>query len=117
MEKSILHPGNGVNFPIKGNYIKLSMQLFDNNHKILFDSNDTLNKFCEIRYKTNESNMFIELENLIGEMSLFEKCSLTLTSDAINENTPLNLRNLLEKFGKIVINVEIVNISNSPSFY
>jgi hypothetical protein len=61
--------------------------------------------------------MFIELENLIGEMSLFEKCSLTLTSDAINENTPLNLRNLLEKFGKIVINVEIVNISNSPSFY
>jgi len=117
MEKNILHPGNGVNFPIKGNYIKLSLQLFDNDENILFDSNNTLNKFCEIRYKTNESNMFEELENLIGEMSLFEKCSLILTSDVINDNTPLNLRNLLEKYGKIHINVEIVNISNSPSFY
>jgi len=117
MEKNILHPGNGVNFPVKGNYIKLSMQLFDNNNNILFDSNDTLNKFCEIRYKTKESNMFYELESLISEMSLFEKCSLVLTSDHLNENTPLNLRNLLEKYGKIVINVEIVNISNSPSFY
>jgi hypothetical protein len=116
MSSSILHPGNGINYPQKGDYVKINLQMLDSNGNILFDSTLTRKKFCEIRYLTNESNMFPQLEELIGGMSLFQKCSLELTKDNFDNTIPsTNMSQLLDEYNKIIILVEIVNISKSPT--
>ena len=116
MTSSILHPGNGINYPKKGDYVKINLQMKDPNGNILFDSTLTRKKFCEIRYLTNESNMFPQLEELIGGMSLFQKCSLELTKDNFDNSIPsTNMIQLLNDYNKITILVEIVNISKSPT--
>ncbi len=116
MTSSILHPGNGINYPKKGDYVKINLQMKDPNENILFDSTSTRKKFCEIRYLTNESNMFPQLEELIGGMSLFQKCSLELTKDNFDNTIPsTNMNQLLDEYNKITILVEIVNISKSPT--
>jgi hypothetical protein len=116
MSSSILHPGNGINYPQKGDYVKINLQMLDSNGNILFDSTLTRKKFCEIRYLTNESNMFPQLEELIGGMSLFQKCSLELTKDNFDNSIPsTNMIQLLNDYNKITILVEIVNISKSPT--
>ena len=114
MSSSILHPGNGINYPQKGDYVKINLQMLDSNGNILFDS--TLTRKKEIRYLTNESNMFPQLEELIGGMSLFQKCSLELTKDNFDNSIPsTNMIQLLNDYNKITILVEIVNISKSPT--
>ena len=116
MSSSILHPGNGINYPQKGDYVKINLQMLDSNGNILFDSTLTRKKFCEIRYLTNESNMFTQLEELIGGMSLFQKWSLELTKDNFDNSIPsTNMIQLLNDYNKITILVEIVNISKSPT--
>ena len=116
MTSSILHPGNGINYPKKGDYVKINLQMKDPNDNILFDSTSTRKKFCEIRYLTNESNMFPQLEREIGDMSLFEKRSIELTKENYDNSIPSsNMLNLLNVYEKIIIFVEIVNISKSPT--
>ena len=116
MSSSILHPGNGINYPKKGDYVKINLQMKDSKDNILFDSTLSKRKFCEIRYLTNESNMFPQLEELIGGMSLFQKCSLELTKDNFDNSIPsTNMIQLLNDYNKITILVEIVNISKSPT--
>ena len=56
MTSCILHPGNGINYPKKGDYVKINLQMKDPNENILFD--------CEIRYFTNESNMFSSIRRI-----------------------------------------------------
>lgn len=116
MSSSILHPGNGINYPKKGDYVKINLQMKDSNDNIIFDSTLSRRKFCEIRYLTNESNMFPQLEREIGDMSLFEKRSIELTKENYDNSIPSsNMLNLLNENGKIIIFVEIVNISKSPT--
>ena len=116
MSSSILHPGNGINYPKKGDYVKINLQMKDSNDNIIFDSTLSRRKFCEIRYLTNESNMFPQLEREIGDMSLFEKRSIELTKENYDNSIPSsNMLNLLNDSGKIIIFVEIVNISKSPT--
>ena len=116
MSSSILHPVNGINYPKKGDYVKINLQMKDSNDNIIFDSTLSRRKFCEIRYLTNESNMFPQLEREIGDMSLFEKRSIELTKENYDNSIPSsNMLNLLNENGKIIIFVEIVNISKSPT--
>ena len=116
MSTNILHPGNGINYPQKGDYVKINLQMKDSNDNIIFDSTLSRRKFCEIRYLTNESNMFPQLEREIGDMSLFEKRSIELTKENYDNSIPSsNMLNLLNENGKIIIFVEIVNISKSPT--
>jgi hypothetical protein len=82
MIKNILHPGNGIDFPKKGDYVKINLMICTPDRISLFDSNK-LNGI-EIRFNCKESNILTELEDLIGEMSLFEKCSLNLPEEYKN---------------------------------
>ena len=107
----------GINYPKKGDYVKINLQMKDSkNDNIIFDSTLSRRKFCEIRYLTNESNMFPQLEKEIGDMSLFEKRSIELTKENYDNSIPSsNMLNLLNVYEKIIIFVEIVNISKSPT--
>ena len=58
MSSSILHPGNGINYNKKGDYVKINLQMKDSNDNIIFDSTLSRRIFCEIRYLTNENNNF-----------------------------------------------------------
>ena len=114
MEKVILHPGNGINIPVKGDYVKLNLKLTDANGKTLFDSSQSQKKYADVRYKTTEANMFDQLEELIGEMSLFEKCSLEIDKSYLPNITSKQIKMLLEQYQKIIFYVEIVDISKTP---
>ena len=52
MEKLIIHPGNRLNIPQEGDYVKLNLQLTDGSGEMLFDSALSDKKFAEIRFKT-----------------------------------------------------------------
>lgn len=97
MIKTILHPGNGINFPLKGEYVKIHLLIMDNNKQIIFDSK-LYPREMEIRYMSEESNLNEEIEELIGEMSLYERCCLEKTSE------------------KIIYEIEIFGISTIPNF-
>ena len=49
MEKIILHPGNGIDMPVKGDYVKINLKLKDDMGRTLFDSEKTNKKFVDIR--------------------------------------------------------------------
>ena len=38
MTKIIVHPGNGVDFPKNGDYVKLNLAVYDSDRNLLFDS-------------------------------------------------------------------------------
>ena len=114
MEKVILHPGNGINIPVKGDYVKLNLKLTEANGRTLFDSSQSQKKYVDVRYKTTEANMFDQLEELIGEMSLFEKCSLEIDKSYLPNITSKQIKMLLEQYQKIIFYVEIVDISKTP---
>jgi hypothetical protein len=114
MEKFVIHPGNGLNMPQEGDYVKLNLQLMDGNGDVLFDSALSDKKFAEIRFKTKESNMFQQLEELIGEMSLFEKTSFELDRTCIPSVNSKQIKMLLEQYGKIIFNIEILDINKTP---
>ena len=98
MEKLIIHPGNRLNIPQEGDYVKLNLQLTDGSGEMLFDSALSDKKFAEIRFKTKESNMFQQLEELIGEMSLFEKTSFELDTYVRYECVTDRVLAILTKF-------------------
>lgn len=116
MEKSILHPGNGINFPNKGDYIKMNFEVKDDKGNVILNSEHTKKKFLEIRYKCTESNLFDGFEDLIGEMSLFEKCSLEVDNTKIGQINSKEIDNLLTKHNKIIFIIEIINISKTTHF-
>ena len=58
--------------------------------------------------------MFEQLEELIGEMCLFEKCSLEVDRGYQANITCKQIKMLLEQFQKIIFYVEIVDISKTP---
>ena len=151
---NIIHPGNGVDFPKSGDYVKINLVIKTGNHNndhennILFSSKETSNKFLEIRFYeevedipnqilgsgkhlqniTNNigssSGIISILENLIKQMSLFEKCSLELDIESKSETDKLNIKkiqrdsfnleNLLRQYKKLIFEVEIVDISKFP---
>lgn len=117
MIKNILHPGNGIDFPKKGDYIKFNLEVFDKDGKEVFNSANT--KGLEVRFNSNESFLMKELEDLIGEMSLFEKCSLEIDGSKVKaDHKGLNesIYELLQTKGKLIFEVEIVNISKISHF-
>ena len=52
MSSSILHPGNGINYPKKGDYVKINLQMKDSNDNIIFDSTLSRRKYKHISYKS-----------------------------------------------------------------
>ena len=56
----------------------------------------------------------MQLEELIGEMSLFEKCSLEIDKSYLPNITSKQIKMLLEQYQKIIFYVEIVDISKTP---
>jgi hypothetical protein len=109
--KTIIHPGNGLNFPTKGEYVKASLIIYDLNKKIIFDKS-----FLDIRYGCNECNVIKLLEDLLGEMSLFEKCSLEIEANSI-KNSSYYTEEFMEeinKYKKLIFEIEIIDISSFP---
>lgn len=112
MNKHIIHPGNGINFPKKGDYVKINLLIYDSNKNILFDNQKNDNKCLDIRYDCLDSNIIKELEELIGEMSLFEKCSLEINHLENKNEEYENFIELLNKHNKLIFEIEIVDISS-----
>lgn len=72
MIKSIIHPGNGVNYPNRGDYLRVNLEV-----------NSYLNNIIECLFKETiiirldyDNNIIIEIINLLKEMTLLEKCCL-----------------------------------------
>jgi hypothetical protein len=118
MNKIIIHPGNGIDFPKQGDYVKLNLIIYDTDKNKIFDSKLFSEEKCmEIRYRCPESNVLTVLEDLIGEMSLFEKCLLIV--DKSCENCLIEselIRELANKNKEIMFEVEVVDI-NENSYY
>ena len=114
MIKNILNPGNGINYPIKGEYVKFNLLMYTSNKTLLFDSTQT--KGLEIRFNSNESNLISELEDLIGEMSLFEKCSMEVELEKIKKNNECLsdiILDLLYIHKKLIFEIEILDINKN----
>jgi FKBP-type peptidyl-prolyl cis-trans isomerase 2 len=105
MNKLILNPGNGITFPKRGEYVKINLTIYDNKKTILFDTK----KIGPIDVLYGQDKHITEFEELINEMSLFEKCSFELSGTRDND-----LIGKLAAGGNIVAEVEILDISNSP---
>lgn len=117
INKVIIHPGNGVNFPQKGDYIKIFLVVCGRSGTVIFNTADLKNNFIEVRHLCPENSLIYDLENLIGEMSLFEKCSLELDVNNILEESQIEsetLKQLLNFHGKLTFEMEILNISEFP---
>jgi hypothetical protein len=105
MNKLILSPGNGITFPKKGEYIKINLTIYDGKSNILFDTK----KIGHMDILYGDDKYITEFEGLLGEMSLFEKCSFELSNT--NENRIINT---LVNNGNITAEIEILGISHYP---
>jgi hypothetical protein len=114
MNKTILHPGNGLDFPKKGEYVKVKLLIYDKDKNILFNSNYTKDKMIDIRFGCRESNILLELEELVGEMSLFERCSMEIDESLNHSGISETVLDLLKYHRKIIFEVEIIDISLFP---
>ena len=122
ISKNILQPGDGINIPQNGDYVKLDLQIYsvdiNSNKKMFFNSNNIPQMSVDIRYGTPECSLVKELEELIGEMSLFEKCSVEIKFDnKIKESgfTPYIL-DLLKTYKNLVFELQICDISKFPHY-
>jgi hypothetical protein len=113
MIKNILHPGNGIDFPRKGDYVKLNLVIFTLDRIILFDSSKLNTNGMELRFNCSQSSFITELEDLIGEMSLFEKCTLELDVQGQYEGMQDLIKELLMQYKKLIFEVEIVDINKN----
>lgn len=116
MNKIIVHPGDGINFPKIGDYIKINLMIWDANKNVMFECKDANEEICiDIRFKSQESNLLTDLEDLIGEMSLYEKCLLIV--DKTCERS-LRESELIKEFLKIskeiTFEIQIVDINKYP---
>jgi hypothetical protein len=103
MNKFILKPGNGITFPKKGDYLKCNLLIYEEKN-IIFDSK----KIGGLNLQIGIGSIINELEELLCEMSLNERCSLEIERK--------NLSFIVDKgnFSKILIEVEIIEISPFP---
>ncbi len=129
LTKNILKPGDGISFPKKGDYVKVDLGIYTKGRSVIYEGG------VVTRYLTEEACFLKEIEDLIGEMSLYEKCSLDITqiselkSGQLNKNKVVNHDLVKEglvlsplifewvkcsKSDNLNIEVEIVNISNFP---
>lgn len=112
MIKNILKPGNGIDFPSKGDFVVINLFIYTHKNIVLFDTSKTKKNGFEIRYNCKESNLIKELEELIGEMSLFEKCSLEIQYIPKSKQNVSNLiENLLSVHKNLIFEVEIIEIN------
>ena len=70
MLKAIINPGNGINYPNRGDYVRVNLDVFLNNKFNIIFSNKVI-----IRIDF-DSNIIPEIMSLLKEMTLLEKCSL-----------------------------------------
>jgi len=115
MNKIIIHPGNGIDFPKQGDYVKLNLTIYDSHKNKIFDSKlFSEEKSMEIRYRSPESNVLTLLEDLIGEMSLFEKCLLIVDKSCENcLKESEYIRGLANKTKEITFEVEVLDINKN----
>ena len=74
--KCILKPGDGLRFPKKGDYIKADLLVYTVTSKgkiVIYEG------AVVTRFRTEESSLVPELEELISEMSMFERCALEIS--------------------------------------
>lgn len=113
MSKLILKPGNGVNYPKQGYYVKIHLVIKSKTNDILYDSNRV--SILEFRIGDNYSNLIEPIADLIAEMSLFEKCSIEFSKENQNDfdryNLTDNLVDLINQHEKIFFEIEILDIS------
>jgi hypothetical protein len=114
MNKIILHPGNGLDFPKIGEYVKVKLLIYNKDKNVIFDSNLTNKKSVDIRYGCRESNILHELEDLVGEMSLFERCSMEIDESVNSSFFSDGLNDMIKIHKKLIFEVEIENISKFP---
>jgi len=111
MSKLILKPGNGINFPKYGDYVKLNILIKTKNEEILFDSKVSKNVVIRI----GNSTFLDQISGLIDEMSLFEKCSIEFNKENIAEYKECSLTeeliDLIKNKEKIFFEIEIIEIS------
>ena len=93
MLKSILSPGNGVNFPKKGEYVRFKLKICDSKNTTLL----LTDKVIRFGYG---SSIKPEIEILLGEMSLLERCTLERTED----------------LNGLIYEVELIDINSRPLF-
>lgn len=104
MIKSIINPGNGITFAIKGDYIKFNLTITDSEGNYLVK-----NLLSIVRYGYDDS-LKPEIENLLGEMSLLEKCNLEIP----NENIPQIIGENKIRKDKLIYDIQILDISSKP---
>lgn len=103
MSKTIIHPGNGVTFPVYGQFVKFNLN-------VIKDNKNVINNLEQVIRYGFQSNLKKELENLIGEMSLLEKCAIEIKDDNYyNEEGVITKSN-------ITYEIEIINISEKPLY-
>lgn len=104
MNKIILKPGNGINYPTKGDYIDVNMNIFDESGVLIFSNKD---ERMTLRFKS-DGMVIDELEELIGEMSLYEKCSIQIKKQLFSDLEGKEIMRTL------VYEIEIVHIGINP---
>lgn len=95
ISKSILHPGNGYIFPLRGDYVRVNMEIINSSKQTIFSSEVCIRIDFDLNIKP-------EIMSLIKEMSLLEKCCLEMESKERNTK------------GKITYEVELLDISSVP---
>jgi hypothetical protein len=117
--KNILKPGDGLSFPKQGEYVKLELSVFylDINmqkHFVLEAQTVTT------RFKTEESCLIEEIQDLVGEMSLYERCSLEIFKITKTKNEEVLKSFVIYDWLKSVkseninFEIELIDISNYP---
>ncbi len=104
MIKSIINPGNGINFAMKGDYIKFYLTLRDS------DGNYLIKNLTKVVRFGFDQFLKPEIESLLGEMSLLEKCNLEVPDEMIPQ---LNGDNKSRK-DKLSYDIQILDISLKP---
>ena len=114
MNKTIMHPGNGLDFPKIGEYVKVKLLITNKDKNVIFDSNLTNKKCVDVRFGCKESSILHELEDLVGEMSLFERCSMEIDESVNSSYFSDALNDMIKIHKKLIFEVEIQNISLFP---
>jgi len=106
-------PGNGINFPTSGEYVRLSVLIKTDKDEIIFDTRNCKNIVA--RMGIDNSNILDPILELIGEMSLFERCSIEFNKETIEEHKNIHLTDelidLINKNERIIFEIEILDIS------
>ena len=117
MSKLILKHGNGVNFPKSGDYVNLLIVIKTKNNEIIFDSSKIKNH-C-VRIGKSGCLLLPQIEELIYEMSLYEKCSIEFTKEMLKEEEEIFNEDFCQKlkiYEKIIFEIEIIGISKSRNY-